>query len=145
MPADQYLPNTSDFIGRWQLKANASNDYMLDPDAQKQNRTRGLRVFTSRIRRSPRAWARLLDRTVEHLGTADVMIIRTRQRLAKAAEALQNEGAVPPGADNPEVFAVRTGSTFLKKGADWLKETEELRRAFVEHPDLLEQAEAGRF
>jgi phthalate 4,5-dioxygenase oxygenase subunit len=145
MAEDQYLPNTTDWLGRWRLKANSSNDYLLDPDAQRSQTYTGIAGIHIQDQAITESMGTLMDRTNEHLGTADVMIIRTRQRLIKAAEALKNEGAVPPGVDNPEVFAVRTGSAFLPKGADWLKATEELRKAFVEHPELLEQAEAGRF
>jgi phenylpropionate dioxygenase-like ring-hydroxylating dioxygenase large terminal subunit len=145
MPADQYLPNSSDFLGRWRLKANASNDYLLDAEAQKTQSFTGIAGIHIQDQAITESMGTLLDRTVEHLGTADVMIIRTRQRLTKAVEALQAEGSVPPGVDDPDVFAVRTGSVFLPKGADWLEETEDLRKAFVEHPDLLQQAEAGRF
>jgi len=73
------------------------------------------------------------------------MIIRTRQRIIKAAEALQDEQLIPPGVDNPEAFRVRTGSTLLPRDVNWLEATADLRKAFVEHPDLLAEAEAGRF
>jgi LigXa C-terminal domain like len=145
MPAENYVPNSSDFVGRWRLKADASNDYMLDPEAQKHETYTGIAGIHIQDQAITESMGTLLDRSIEHLGTADVMIIRTRQRLIKAAEALRDEGTVPPGADQPDVFAVRTGSAFLRKGVDWLKETEDLRKAFVDHPELLEQAEAGRF
>jgi len=44
--------------------------------------------------------------------------------------------ATPPGVDDPEVYRVRSGGAFLPQGADWVESTRELRRAFVEHPDL---------
>ncbi|MBV9579259.1 MAG: hypothetical protein JO057_11790 [Chloroflexi bacterium] len=78
----------------------------------------------------------LLDRSAEHLGTSDVMVIRTRRRLMAAATALRERGEVPPGADNPLVYRTRSGSAFLPKDADWIAATEDLRKAFVEHPEL---------
>jgi hypothetical protein len=34
------------------------------------------------------------------------------------------------------VYRVRSGGLFLAKGANWVNESEELRRAFVDHPEL---------
>ena len=45
----------------------------------------------------------IVDRTNEHLGTSDAMIIRTRRRLINAAIALRDHGTVPPGVDDPQV------------------------------------------
>jgi hypothetical protein len=67
------------------------------------------------------------DRTNEHLGTSDMMIIRTRRRLMGAAKVLLEEGAVPPGVDTPEVYRTRTGSVVLPRNADWLQATEHAR------------------
>jgi hypothetical protein len=45
-------------------------------------------------------------------------------------------GATPSGVDDPQVYQVRSGGVFLPVGADWVEATRELRKAFVEHPDL---------
>jgi hypothetical protein len=78
----------------------------------------------------------LLDRSAEHLGTSDVMVIRVRRRLMAAAMALREQGEIPPGAENPQVYRIRSGSVFLPKDADWVAATEDLRKAFVDHPEL---------
>jgi phthalate 4,5-dioxygenase len=140
-----YLPNTSDWSGRWRMKQNLSNDFLLDPVAQKTNSYTGITGIFQQDAAVTESMGPLLDRTVEHLGTADAMVIRTRQRILRAIDGLHEQGVTPPGVDDPAVYAVRSGSVFLPEGADWLKATEELRRAYVEHPDILAQAEAGRF
>jgi len=76
------------------------------------------------------------DRWLEHLGSSDAMVIRVRRRLLAAARALAERGVPPPGVDQPRVYAVRAGSTFLRAGEDWLSGTAELRKAFVDHPEL---------
>ena len=43
----------------------------------------------------------IYDRTQEHLGTSDAMVIRTRRRVIDAAKALRDT-AVPPGRRQPE-------------------------------------------
>jgi hypothetical protein len=71
----------------------------------------------------------ITDRTKEHLGTADAMIIRTRRRLLSAVKALQDGGTVPPGVDAPERYRMRSGGVILPKDADWLQATKDLQRA----------------
>ena len=78
----------------------------------------------------------IYDRTQEHLGTSDRMVIRTRKRLIDAAKALRDKGELPPGVDDPKVYAVRSGGVVLPRGADWIEATRELRRAWVKHPGL---------
>ncbi len=78
----------------------------------------------------------IYDRELEHLGSSDVMLIRVRRRLLAAAQALANESVTPPGVAHPEAYAVRGGGVFLPSGADWLQSTAELRKAFVDHPEL---------
>jgi phenylpropionate dioxygenase-like ring-hydroxylating dioxygenase large terminal subunit len=140
-----YLSNTTDWLGRWRMKQNLSNDFLIDREAQKTNSYTGVRGIFQQDATVTESMGPLMDRTAEHLGTPDVMIIRTRQRILDASAALRDRGTVPPGVDDPHVYAVRSGSVFLPKGADWLKDTEELRKAYVEHPDILAQAEAGRY
>jgi hypothetical protein len=78
----------------------------------------------------------ILNRSSERLGTSDVMVIRVRRRLMEAARAFADRGLTPPGVDNPEVYRVRSGGAFLPKDANWLEATSELRKAFVNHPQL---------
>jgi hypothetical protein len=54
------------------------------------------------------------DRTKERLGTSDSGIIMARQRLLRAAKALAESGAAPPGLD-PEAQRVRSASLLLAK------------------------------
>jgi phthalate 4,5-dioxygenase oxygenase subunit len=46
------------------------------------------------------------------------------------------QGVTPPGVDDPEVFGARAGGVFLPQDADWLEGTADLRRGFVQHPEL---------
>ncbi|MGH2470549.1 MAG: Rieske 2Fe-2S domain-containing protein, partial [Chloroflexota bacterium] len=71
-----------------------------------------------------------------HLGTTDTMVIKVRRRLIAAARALADSGATPPGVDNPDVYRVRSGWVNLPNEANWLEATLNLRKAFVDHPEL---------
>jgi phthalate 4,5-dioxygenase len=140
-----YEPNSTGWLGRWRTKQNLSNDFLIDRDEQKASSYTGIRGIFQQDAAVTESMGPLMDRSVEHLGSADVMIIRTRQRILNAAYALRDRGETPPGVEDPRVYAVRSGSVFLRKGADWIKETEDLRKAYVEHPDIQALAEAGRF
>ena len=78
----------------------------------------------------------IYDRTREHLGTSDAMVIRTRRRLIEAAKALRDRDEAPPGVDDPRVYGVRSGGVVLPRGADWIEATRKLRTAWTEHPGL---------
>ena len=78
----------------------------------------------------------IFDRSTEHLGSADSMVIQVRRRLINAVKAYTERSITPSGIDNPDVYQVRSGGVFLPDGADWVEATRELRRAFVEHPEL---------
>jgi len=77
-----------------------------------------------------------MDRSTEHLGSTDAMVIQVRRRLINAVKAHMERGVTPSGVDDPDVYQVRSGGVFLPVEADWVEATRELRRAFVEHPEL---------
>ena len=83
------------------------------------------------------------DRTQEHLGTSDAMVIRTRKRLIDAAKALRDEGRVPPGVDDPHVYETRSGGVVLPEDVNWIEATTNLRRANVKHTGLTRDVLGG--
>ncbi len=133
----KYLPNTTDWYGRWRLEPDASNDYLIDRDLQRRNvEYTGIKGITQQDIAICESEGAIYDRTTEHLGTSDTAIISIRRRMIAAARALDEQGVVPPGVDNPGVYAVRSGGVILPDGADWVADTEDLRKAFVEHPEI---------
>jgi len=61
----------------------------------------------------------IANREIEHLGTADAMIIRVRRFLLAAARALHDQGTVPPGVDNPAGYRKRSAQIILRRDVDW--------------------------
>ncbi len=132
-----YLPNTTEWLGRWRNGANKHNDYLLDREAQKNKDSyTGMVGISTQDQAITESMGPVYDRSQEHLGTSDAMIIKTRQRLISAARALHESGVVPPGVDQPEIYRARSGGIILPKDADWIEATRERRKAFVEHPGL---------
>jgi hypothetical protein len=73
----------------------------------------------------------ILDRSIEHLGTADAMIIRVRRRLLAAVDEYVANGTIPPGVDTPQAYRRRGVQLTLPEGANWLEATEALVRQVV--------------
>jgi phenylpropionate dioxygenase-like ring-hydroxylating dioxygenase large terminal subunit len=126
----EMLPNSSDWLGRWRLEANARNDYLIDRQEQAQHRAyTGIAGIHTQDQAITESMGPVYDRSHEHLGTSDSMVIRTRRRLIRAALALRDEQVTPPAVDQPDLYLQRSGGTILPRSADWLTATEELRRA----------------
>jgi len=130
------LPNTTDWYGRFRAVANAGNDYLIDRALQKRDSFTGIGSIFLQDQAATESMGPISDRTQERLGTSDAMVIRTRKRLIDAAKALRDRGQVPPGVDNPEVYAVRSGGVVLPQEANWIEATAELRRGWAKHAEL---------
>lgn len=115
-----YLPNSSDWYGRWRPVANCSNDYFIDREAQRNGTIfSGITHIHMQDQAVTESMGPITDHDFENLAPSDLMIARTRRRLVVAARALRDRGTAPPGVDNPAIFArVRSGECVLA-AADW--------------------------
>ena len=133
-------PNTSDWYGRFRPEQELANDYLIDREAQRRNTGfngyTGITGVAMQDAAMTTSMGQIYDRSKEHLGTTDAMVIRVRRRLIAAVQAHLRHGITPPGVDDPSVYRVRSGGVFLPPDADWVEATRELRQAFVEHPEL---------
>ncbi len=130
-------PPTTDWLGRFPSVRTLRNDYLVDRALQKTGDSfTGIDGIPVQDMMATESMGPIYDRSKEHLGTSDAMIIRTRRRLIEAARRFDATGETPPGVDNPEIFRVRAGGVILPNDADWLQATDALRQAFVEHPGL---------
>lgn len=120
-PAVEYLPNTTDWHGRWRPKARAENDYEIDRDAQRRGEIyTGIRMVFMQDQAVTESMGAITDHAFEHLVASDQMVARTRRRVLKAALALRQEGTPPPGVEDPEVmWGARSGSFHTEPGKDW--------------------------
>jgi phthalate 4,5-dioxygenase len=130
----EYLPESSDWYGRFRLTQHHANDYMIDREAQHSGQSyTGIAGIHQQDQAITESMGPIVDRTSEHLGSSDAMVIRTRRRILAAARALDEQSVTPPGANNPEVYRYRSGGVILPRSADWLEATRNLQKAFVEH------------
>jgi hypothetical protein len=119
IPPEAYLPASSEPGGAWMPKANRSNDYLQDRSQQRTVSFSGIRGIWAQDRACTEGMGTIMDRTQEHLGTADATIIRVRRRMLDAAKALREQGITPPGVDHPDLYKVRSCQAILPIGQDW--------------------------
>jgi hypothetical protein len=117
-----YLPNTSDWYGRWRLKGRPENDWLIDRATQAEGTNyTGITGIHAQDQAVTESMGPITDHLWEHLGPSDMMIMRTRRRLLQVARALAR-GKVPPGVDDPEkLYATRSGDFLTDAGLDWRK------------------------
>ena len=118
---NKLLPNTSDWLGRFRMEANPSNDWKIDRIAQ-QNGTiySGIDGVHLQDQAITESMGPIVDHEWEHLAPSDQMITRTRRRLLMAARALRDQGTLPPGADDPGVYrGARSGYFVSGDKGEW--------------------------
>jgi phenylpropionate dioxygenase-like ring-hydroxylating dioxygenase large terminal subunit len=143
-PGMELHPNSPDWYGRFRMVSDSTNDYRIDRAWQRNGDDyTGIAGIHTQDQAITESMGPIYDRTTEHLGTSDAMVIRTRRRLLEAARALADHGTVPPGVDRPEVYRQRSGGVILPEGTNWVEATEPLRAAYVAHPEL-DPSLAGR-
>ncbi len=109
---NKYLPNTSDWYGRWRLAANASNDYLIDRELQQEKSYSGIDGIHLQDQAMTESMGSIVDHTFEHLAPSDLMITRTRRRIIQAARAAA-DGILPKGLDHPELYGGARGGDFI--------------------------------
>jgi len=138
------LPNTTDWLGRFRSRLTGATDYDIDREVQRSEKSeRGYTGLASvPIQDRAISWSQgpRIDRSIEHLGTTDAMVIRIRRRLLAAARALREHGATPPGVDSPEVYRQRSGWVLVPKGHDYWEYTRAMREHFALQPAPLAPA-----
>ena len=131
-PEYGYLPAKSGFLGKWRMVQNRHNDYLIDRDLQTNGKSyTGILGIGIQDEAVTESMGPINDRTKEHLGTSDSMIIKARRRWLAAARALADYGTVPPGVDQPELYHQRSGEIIIPRSADWWDATQQVRESWT--------------
>ncbi|MBV8720417.1 MAG: Rieske 2Fe-2S domain-containing protein [Chloroflexi bacterium] len=140
LPPDTARPVRDPWFDRLANDLCAVNDFGIDRSVQRQNTGpdgfTGIHGIIAQDGAMTTSMGPTVDRTREHLGSTDAAIIRVRRRLLTAARALEETGSVPACIDNPAAFHHRAGGVLLPEDVDWIEATRELRKGFVDHPEL---------
>jgi hypothetical protein len=114
---DGHGVHSKNIPGTYRPAANMDNDYLIDREAQRRGDTysgvKGIAIQDSSLQES---MGPIADRTKEMLVSADSGIIKARQKLRRAAEALRDNGTTPPGVD-PAHHRVRSAAVVLPRDA----------------------------
>jgi hypothetical protein len=118
-----YLPNTTDWKGRWRPRADASNDYDIDREMQRNGDSyTGIIGIPLQDQAIQESMGHQVDRTLEHLATSDRMVIVTRRAMLDAAIEWRDKKVLPEMVDNPELCReARGGDILVPYGTDWLE------------------------
>ena len=76
-----YLPNTTDWLGRWRLAGNNSNDHLIDREVQRTQSFSGIDGIQPQDQAVQESMGEIVDRSFEHLAASDIMIARVRRLL----------------------------------------------------------------
>jgi phthalate 4,5-dioxygenase oxygenase subunit len=128
-----YLPNTTDWHGRWRLNRRPENDWLIDREAQRTGGNfSGIDGIHAQDQAITESMGPVTDHLFEHLAPSDRMIMATRRRLLKAARALAKDKTVPPGVDNPGImYPVRSGDFITEARLGWREAYDREMRASV--------------
>jgi phenylpropionate dioxygenase-like ring-hydroxylating dioxygenase large terminal subunit len=138
-----YIPQTTGWHGRFNIDQNAANDYKIDREAQKAKSSfTGIPGIRQQDMAVTESMGTIYDRTREHLGTSDSMIIRARRRWIAMANEVFEKGIVPPGVDNPEMYRQRSGEIILPRSVDWWEGTKHMREQWAV-PEPIETPVSG--
>ena len=118
---DKLLPNTPSWYGRWQMEANADNDYLIDRDAQMRDEIfTGIDGIHLQDQAITESMGGIIDHTFEHLAPSYQMITRTRRSLLRAIRAHADTGTPSPGVKDPDIFRTARSGFFVEEPeVDW--------------------------
>ena len=110
----EYVPNGTGFYERWRSVDDAANDWGIDRESQRSGEQyTGIANITLQDQAVTESMGPITDHSFEHLAPSDAMVARTRRRVLLAARALREEGTVPPGVNEPEIFFQARAGSFL--------------------------------
>lgn len=124
----KYRPNTTDWYGRWRIEENPRNDHLIDREIQRTKNFTGIEGIPVQDQAVTESMGPIVDRTIEHLGTSDRMIMMTRRKMIRTAKTFAETGKIAE-VDEPSVYRdVRAGFFLLPKDDDWLEEYNRYRQ-----------------
>jgi phthalate 4,5-dioxygenase len=119
--------------GTYRPQENKDVDYLMDREAQKRGETfSGIRGIAQQDASLQESMGPIVDRTKERLVSSDTGIIKARQKLRKAIEALRDDGVTPPGVD-PAHHRVRSAAVVLAQEESFI---ESAREALAAQPGV---------
>jgi phenylpropionate dioxygenase-like ring-hydroxylating dioxygenase large terminal subunit len=95
------------------------NDYRIDRLSQKGTTYSGILDFRSQDAMATETAGPVYDRSVEHLGSTDVAVIRMHRLLLRAAKGLEAGNEPPALGGSGDFRSIRSAEKVLADGEDW--------------------------
>ncbi len=114
--------------GTFKLKANASNDYLIDRHVQKTKTFTGIPGVNTQDFALQEGMGSIVDRSKEFLGTSDKAIVAMRRLMLEAVRDVE-AGRDPRGVDAQASRDIRPYDNIIAGDADWLEAFREGLRA----------------
>ena len=120
---DGFGVHSRNIPGTYRPQENKDNDYMMDREAQRTNKSySGIRGIAMQDASLQESMGPIVNRAKERLVSADAGIMKARQKLRKAAIALRDEGVTPPGVD-PAHQRVRSAAIVLPQEESFMEDS----------------------
>jgi hypothetical protein len=117
---DGYGVHSRNIPGTYRPQENKDVEYLMDREAQKRGETfSGVRGIAQQDASLQESMGPIVNREKERLVSSDTGIIKARQKLRKAVEALRDEGITPPGVD-PAHQRVRSAAIVLPRAESFI-------------------------
>lgn len=118
----QYLPQTTDWMGRWRTADSRSNDYGRSHENMANGSFIGVNGIPLQDQAIIESMGTIVDRSLEHLASSDRMVMLTRRALLAAAREYAKTGKLPPVLDDTSLSAnARGGDIVVSQDTDWLE------------------------
>jgi len=104
--------------GSFRPLENKDNDYLIDRAVQRASSFTGIKSITQQDRGVQESMGPICDRTREHLGTSDVVIIALRNQILRIANEI-HVGDVPFCARTGAVYRMRPVDVVLPRDVAW--------------------------
>ena len=125
MEWQEYKPATPEAGGRWRYKADFSNNYGFNEEAQRTLRYSGLPTVDMQDMGMQQGMGLVAYREFEHLGATDIAQRVLRKRLLQAASDFRTRNALPGCATDGTAFRVRGATGLLPRDSDWVEGTKD--------------------
>jgi phthalate 4,5-dioxygenase len=115
----KFLPNTTDWYGRWRLAANLGNDHMIDRDVQRTQSYSGIEGLDIQDTAVTESMGPIVDHDMENLAQSDLLVVRTRRKMLEAMRSWEKDRQLPAALDNPDAYRSRwSGHVIAPNGQD---------------------------
>jgi len=113
----KFLPNTTDWYGRWRSAANLSNDHMIDREIQRTRSYTGIEGLDIQDAAVTESMGPIVDHSSENLAQSDLLVVHARRKMVNAVEQWVENKALPAAVDAVTLYGdLWSGHVIAPKG-----------------------------